>query len=141
MSGEGNPISILARDITLSMNLSNVFVLYQYLFPTDSKIEGSFFDEGLDGDSDSTSEEEDEDLTWLVDREIRVMSELDHPHIVHLEEVYEDQETACFVMELAKGGEVFDRLIQKEFFDEIAASNLVVQVLNGRLRIQIRYLI
>ena len=140
MSGEGNPISILARDI-LSMNLSNVFVLYQYLFPTDSKIEGSFFDEGLDGDSDSTSEEEDEDLTWLVDREIRVMSELDHPHIVHLEEVYEDQETACFVMELAKGGEVFDRLIQKEFFDEIAASNLVVQVLNGRLRIQIRYLI
>ena len=133
MSGEGNPISILARDITLSMNLSNVFVLYQYLFPTDSKIEGSFFDEGLDGDSDSTSEEEDEDLTWLVDREIRVMSELDHPHIVHLEEVYEDQETACFVMELAKGGEVFDRLIQKEFFDEIAASNLVVQVLNGKL--------
>ena len=123
------------------MNLSNVFVLYQYLFPTDSKIEGSFFDEGLDGDSDSTSEEEDEDLTWLVDREIRVMSELDHPHIVHLEEVYEDKETACFVMELAKGGEVFDRLIQKEFFDEIAASNLVVQVLNGRLRIQIRYLI
>ena len=123
------------------MDLSNVFVLYQYLFPIDSKIEGSFFDEGLDGDSDSTSEEEDEDLTWLVDREIRVMSELDHPHIVHLEEVYEDQETACFVMELAKGGEVFDRLIQKEFFDEIAASNLVVQVLNGRLRIQIRYLI
>ena len=123
------------------MDLSNVFVLYQYLFPIDSKIEGSFFDEGLDGDSDSTSEEEDEDLTWLVDREIRVMSELDHPHIVHLEEVYEDQETACFVMELAKGGEVFDRLIQKEFFDEIAASNLVVQVLNGRFTIQIRYLL
>ena len=123
------------------MNLSNVFVFYQYLFPIDSKIEGSFFDEGLDGDSDSTSEEEDEDLTWLVDREIRVMSELDHPHIVHLEEVYEDQETACFVMELAKGGEVFDRLIQKEFFDEIAASNLVVQVLNGRFTIQIGYLI
>ena len=123
------------------MDLSNIFILYQYLFPIDSKIEGSFFDEGLDGDSDSTSEEEDEDLTWLVDREIRVMSELDHPHIVHLEEVYEDQETACFVMELAKGGEVFDRLIQKEFFDEIAASNLVVQVLNGKLRIQIRYLI
>ena len=141
MSGEGNSISIFTRDVFLSMDLSNIFILYQYLFPIDSKIEGSFFDEGLDGDSDSTSEEEDEDLTWLVDREIRVMSELDHPHIVHLEEVYEDQETACFVMELAKGGEVFDRLIQKEFFDEIAASNLVVQVLNGRLRIQIRYLI
>ena len=59
------------------------------------------------------------------------MRELDHPHIVHLEEVFEDKETACFVMELAKGGEVFDRLIEKEYFDEISASNLVVQVLSG----------
>ena len=134
MSGEGNLRSLYTMDV-LSIILSNAFVLYYHLFPIDSKIEGSFFDEGLDGDSDSTSEQEDEDLTWLVDREIRVMSELDHPHIVHLEEVYEDQETACFVMELAKGGEVFDRLIQKEFFDEIAASNLVVQVLNGRFTI------
>ena len=75
--------------------------------------------------------DEEEDLTWLVDREIKVMKELDHPHIVHLEEVFEDNETACFVMELAKGGEVFDRLIEKEYFDEIAASNLIVQVLSG----------
>ena len=75
--------------------------------------------------------EEEEDMTWLVDREIKVMRELDHPHIVHLEEVFEDKETACFVMELAKGGEVFDRLIEKEYFDEISASNLVVQVLSG----------
>ena len=84
----------------------------------------------MDEHTDAFSDEE-EDLTWLVDREIKVMSELDHPHIVHLDEVYEDKDTACFVMELAKGGEVFDRLIEKEYFDEVSASNLVVQVLSG----------
>jgi serine/threonine protein kinase len=88
-------------------------------------------DEGVDEYDDDYDIDEFEDLTWLVDREIKVMKELDHPHIVHLEEVFEDTETACFVMELAKGGEVFDRLIEKESFDEIAASNLVVQVLSG----------
>ena len=86
----------------------------------------------MDDHTDAFSDEE-EDLTWLVDREIKVMSELDHPHIVHLDEVYEDKDTACFVMELAKGGEVFDRLIEKEYFDEVSASNLVVQVLSGKI--------
>ena len=89
-------------------------------------------DDNVDDHNDAFSDEE-EDLTWLVDREIKVMSELDHPHIVHLDEVYEDKDTACFVMELAKGGEVFDRLIEKEYFDEVSASNLVVQVLSGNI--------
>ena len=51
----------------------------------------------------------------LVDKEIRIMSFLDHPHVIHLEEVYEDDTRVCFVMELAQGGEVFDRLIEKVF--------------------------
>ena len=92
--------------------------------------EYSFNDEGVEDESFLSSDEE-QDLTYLVDREIRVMSELDHPHIVHLEEVYEDNETACFVMELAKGGEVFDRLVQKASFDEISVADHIVQLLSG----------
>ena len=72
-----------------------------------------------------------EDLTLIVDREILVMSELDHPHIVHLDEVYEDKETVCFVMELAKGGEVFNRLVQRVTFDEISAADHIRQLLSG----------
>ncbi len=30
------------------------------------------------------------------------MSVLDHPHIIHLAEVYEDEERVCFILELAK---------------------------------------
>ena len=74
-------------------------------------------------------QEEVEDLTWLVDREIRVMHEFDHPHIIHLEEVFEDKEVACFVMELAKGGEVFDRLVERVSFKELEAADLTVQLL------------
>ena len=84
----------------------------------------------VEEDSDISSDEE-EDLTWLIDREIRVMLQFNHPHIVHLEEVYEDKETACFVMELAKGGEVFQRLVENETFDEIHAADHIVQILSG----------
>ena len=108
-------------------------VIYNVLFHSGEKSRDSLYDEGVDDGSDVYNDEEG-DLTWLVDREIRVMSELDHPHIVHLDEVYEDKDTACFVMELAKGGEVFDRLVEKEYFDELSASNLVVQVLSGNYR-------
>ena len=41
-------------------------------------------------DHEDETEEVVEDLTWLIDREIRVMYELDnHPHIIRLEEVIE----------------------------------------------------
>jgi serine/threonine protein kinase len=43
-----------------------------------------------------------EDLRWLIDREIQIMSTLDHPHIIHLEEVYEDDDRVYFILELAK---------------------------------------
>ena len=33
---------------------------------------------------------------------VQVMSALDHPHIIHLEEVYEDDDRVCFILELAK---------------------------------------
>ena len=55
----------------------------------------------------------DQEIMRLVDKEIRIMSDLDHPHVTHLEEVYEDSDRVCFVMELAQGGEVFDRLVEQ----------------------------
>ena len=63
----------------------------------------------------------------LVDKEIRIMSFLDHPHVIHLEEVYEDDTRVCFVMELAQGGEVFDRLIEKVrlFFFQIKILEMI----------------
>ena len=72
--------------------------------------ENDDFDEDII--SVSVMEEADQEVMRLVDKEIRIMSALDHPHVIHLEEVYEDSNRVCFVMELAQGGEVFDRLVQ-----------------------------
>lgn len=56
-------------------------------------------DSGIPEDPESV---EYEDLRWLIDREIQVMSALDHPHVIHLEEVYEDDDRVYFILELAK---------------------------------------
>ncbi len=42
-------------------------------------------------------------MSYLIDKEIAIMSVLDHAHIVHLNEVYDEDDTVCFVIELAKG--------------------------------------
>lgn len=70
-----------------------------------------------------------DDVEWLAEKEIRIMSVLDHAHIVHLNEVFDEEDTICFVMELAKGGEVFDRLIEQGNFSEKETASLVVQLL------------
>ena len=61
---------------------------------------------------------QEEYMSWLIDKEIAIMSVLDHAHIVHLNEVFDEDDTVCFVIELAKGGEVFDRLIEQGNFGE-----------------------
>ena len=61
--------------------------------------DGAAVDSGIPEDPESM---EYEDLRWLIDREIQVMSALDHPHVIHLEEVYEDDDRVYFILELAK---------------------------------------
>ena len=61
---------------------------------------------------------QEEYISYLIDKEIAIMSVLDHAHIVHLNEVFDEDDTVCFVIELAKGGEVFDRLIEQGNFGE-----------------------
>lgn len=39
-----------------------------------------------------------------------------HPNIVTMQEFYEDQEAYYIVMELCKGGELFNRLVDKVWF-------------------------
>jgi hypothetical protein len=60
------------------------------------------------GDSgvDSVLDQQEEYMSYLIDKEIAIMSVLDHAHIVHLNEVYDEDDTVCFVIELAKGGKI-----------------------------------
>lgn len=64
-------------------------------------------------------------------RELAVSSELDHPNIVKLFEVYEDVRSYYMVMELCEGGELFDAILDKGTFYESEAASVLKQVLQG----------
>jgi len=50
--------------------------------------------------------------------EIEILKQVDHPNIVRLIDVYEDERHICLVMELMLGGELFDQILEKEQFSE-----------------------
>mgnify|MGYP006114861495 FL=1 len=50
--------------------------------------------------------------------EIDILKQVDHPNVVKLIDVFEDERHWCLVMELMQGGELFDQILEKEFFSE-----------------------
>ena len=69
--------------------------------------------------------------------EIVILCQLDHPHIVRLEEVYESHAEIYLVQELCLGGELFDRLDEQPdyHYTEGECARLVHQMLSA-----VRYL-
>ncbi|KAL1193684.1 CBL-interacting serine/threonine-protein kinase 22 [Cardamine amara subsp. amara] len=59
-------------------------------------------------------------LTAHVKREISIMRRLRHPHIVLLSEVLATKTKIYFVMELAKGGELFSRISSNRFTESLS---------------------
>ena len=64
--------------------------------------------------------------------EIEILKSLDHPNIVQLRDVFEDERHWCLVMELMQGGELFDRILEQEQFSEYdareAAKGLIASI-------------
>lgn len=63
--------------------------------------------------------------------EIQILSQLDHPNIIKLYETFEDSRNIYLVTELCKGGELFDRIIQKGHFTETEARTTFVQIIHA----------
>ena len=49
---------------------------------------------------------------------------MDHPNILKLYEYFEDDKNVYLVTELCKGGELFDKIIEKEYFSEKEAAKI-----------------
>ena len=63
--------------------------------------------------------------------EVQIMSDLQHDHIIHLHELYKNKEYFFLVMEKLNGGELFDRLCQKEMFTEKEARDVMRTVFDA----------
>eukprot|EP00300_Choanocystis_sp_HF-7_P007212 c15161_g1_i2.p1 GENE.c15161_g1_i2~~c15161_g1_i2.p1 ORF type:complete len:586 (+),score=125.04 c15161_g1_i2:252-1760(+) len=66
-----------------------------------------------------------------VEAEICTMSVLDHPHIVRLHEVVHTPESVVLVMDLVKGGELFDKIVTMRKFSERVVKAICAQLLEA----------
>ena len=65
--------------------------------------------------------------------EVTALKTLDHPNIIKLFEVYEEEENVYLVQELWTGGELFDRIVENQFLSEKKAAIIFQQVLQSIL--------
>jgi calcium/calmodulin-dependent protein kinase I len=63
--------------------------------------------------------------------EIDILKSLDHPNIVQLIDVFEDDRHWCLVMELMKGGELFDKILECEQFSETSARESIKALIDA----------
>lgn len=67
----------------------------------------------------------------VCESELSVLRRVRHTNIIQLMEVFETAERVYMVMELATGGELFDRIIAKGSFTERDATRVLQMVLDG----------
>ncbi|KRX01424.1 Protein kinase-like domain [Pseudocohnilembus persalinus] len=61
--------------------------------------------------------------------EIEILRQLDHPHILKLFEFYQDHDNYYIIVEMATGGELFQKIKEKGVFSEKEASVVMYQIL------------
>eukprot|EP01107_Rhizomastix_libera_P014278 TRINITY_DN4403_c0_g1_i1.p1 TRINITY_DN4403_c0_g1~~TRINITY_DN4403_c0_g1_i1.p1 ORF type:complete len:317 (+),score=90.22 TRINITY_DN4403_c0_g1_i1:64-951(+) len=64
-----------------------------------------------------------------VKNEVEILKQVKHPAIIALHEVIETPQQLHLVMDLVTGGELFDRIVSKQFYSEQDAAAVVYQIL------------
>jgi calcium/calmodulin-dependent protein kinase I len=67
----------------------------------------------------------------MMDDEVRVLQGLEHPNIVQLREVVITKAFFCIVMELLSGRELFDRIVEREKYNEQDAKGVAIEILES----------
>lgn len=63
--------------------------------------------------------------------EIGIMRTVDHPNIIKLHDVFETENDLYLVMELCRGGELFDRIKERRQYSEKEAQDVLRQICEG----------
>eukprot|EP01104_Vermistella_antarctica_P007727 TRINITY_DN1895_c0_g1_i1.p1 TRINITY_DN1895_c0_g1~~TRINITY_DN1895_c0_g1_i1.p1 ORF type:complete len:542 (-),score=168.93 TRINITY_DN1895_c0_g1_i1:184-1809(-) len=67
----------------------------------------------------------------VINAEIEVLQSIDHENLITLHEVIETANSYYLVMDLVAGGELFDDLLENEYYGEADAGDIIRQVLEG----------
>lgn len=59
------------------------------------------------------------------------MKKVDHPNIVKLYDVFDESASYSLVMELMTGGELFDTILEKEFYSEKEAAETIRPIIDA----------
>jgi serine/threonine protein kinase len=62
---------------------------------------------------------------------VKIMHKINHPNCVQLYEMYETPKKLYMVMELLRGRELFDRIVERQSYSESDASTLMTSVLHA----------
>ena len=68
-------------------------------------------------------------LVNLMEQELEVLSKTDHPHMVKVFELLEDEVNFYIVTELVTGGELYDHIIKVKKLSEREAADVIKQLL------------
>lgn len=63
--------------------------------------------------------------------EVNALKTLDHPNIIKLFEIFEDETNVYLVQELCTGGELFDFVVEREFLTEELAAEIFQQIMQS----------
>lgn len=66
-----------------------------------------------------------------LQNEIEILRKCKHPHIVALKAVFDSDDDLYIVMELVRGGELFDEIVRRNKFTEQDASIIMKQVVSA----------
>ncbi|KAJ6249488.1 hypothetical protein M0813_16908 [Anaeramoeba flamelloides] len=65
-----------------------------------------------------------------LQNEINILTQVNHPNIISLREIFETKDKVYLVMEYCDGGDLFDDLLEEEFYDEEKAARIVFKILS-----------
>ncbi|KAI9324423.1 kinase-like domain-containing protein [Zopfochytrium polystomum] len=63
-----------------------------------------------------------------IKQEVSILTAINHPCVIHIAGVFDTDESVNIVMELARGGELFDLIIDKKKFTESEARVIMLQI-------------
>ena len=73
---------------------------------------------------------EKEDLDRII-REMEILSKIDHPNVIKVYEISENEKNYYIIMEYCEGGELFNYIVKKQRLKEKEASIFYYQLING----------